>query len=289
MTIRYDYAITHGGKAHRDDFLASCIALATGARAVERRNPDADEVINPAVLILDVGGQHDPDKSNFDHHHLSRDSAPTCALTLYLRHLGLEGQFRRLGWLEPTELLDSKGPMQYGRAYGLSPENVFRTFSPVEEALLDEFSTRERVLGYPLHNSLTGVDFIDSLGEVMKALGKRLLDDATKLQADVERLQRQAQLVDVAGVTCMVIPSKDTNGSREFRKEFAPTVAVSISHDDRGSGWALFRYDDDPRVDFSRLEGNPAVMFAHKGGFIAKTSSLLPLDEVLDLVRASLR
>ncbi len=48
-------------------------------------------------------------------------------------------------------------------------------------------------------------------------------------------------------------------------------VAVTVTRDDRGQGLCLFRRNDDPRVDFSRLEGHEGVVFAHKGGFVAKT------------------
>ncbi len=278
METNINYVVTHGGKSHRDDFLASAIALALGASRIKRRDPTVEELKDPTVLVLDVGGQHDESLSNFDHHHLDRSAPPTCALSLYLRALGLEVSFRRLGWLDATELLDSKGPMAYGRAMGLSSENVFKSFSPVEAAMFAAFSER-----------LVVREERDTLGSMMRLIGERLLHEAMQLDQAIDRLRAVTTLVDVAGVAVMVTQSKDTMGSREFRKEFAPQVAVAVSWDDRGEGWTLFRYDDDPRVDFSLLVGNANMAFIHAGGFIGKTHKLLPMDEVLELVRKALK
>ncbi len=55
-----------------------------------------------------------------------------------------------------------------------------------------------------------------------------------------------------------------------------------------GKGWSLYRFNDHPAVDFSVLEGDPAILFAHKGGFIAKTSARLHIDEVLSLVERAI-
>lgn len=50
-------------------------------------------------------------------------------------------------------------------------------------------------------------------------------------------------------------------------------VAITITRDDRGDGYSLFRRNDRPRVDFSRIEGLEGVVFAHKGGFVAKVTA----------------
>ena len=42
--------------------------------------------------------------------------------------------------------------------------------------------------------------------------------------------------------------------------------------DRRGSGYGLERYRDNPRLDFTRLDGQPGVHFTHARGFVAKTS-----------------
>ena len=50
------YAITHSGKAHRDEFLALSLLVARGLiYKIERREPAADELNNPQVWVIDTG------------------------------------------------------------------------------------------------------------------------------------------------------------------------------------------------------------------------------------------
>ena len=44
---------------------------------------------SPGGLVVDVGGEHDPERGNFDHHQFPRDHDPVCALSLVLQDLGL--------------------------------------------------------------------------------------------------------------------------------------------------------------------------------------------------------
>jgi len=52
-----------------------------------------------------------------------------------------------------------------------------------------------------------------------------------------------------------------------------------------GSGFGIGRYEDHPRLDFSRVEAEPDVHFAHKSGFMCKTTASDParLKELITL------
>ena len=43
--------------------------------------------------------------------------------------------------------------------------------------------------------------------------------------------------------------------------------------DRRGEGYDISRYDDHPALDFSRVQDEPDVHFAHASGFVCKTSA----------------
>lgn len=45
---------------------------------------------------------------------------------------------------------------------------------------------------------------------------------------------------------------------------------VTLTFDDRGEGLCMYRRNDDPRIDFSRVAGQPGVVFTHANGFIVK-------------------
>ena len=47
-------------------------------------------------------------------------------------------------------------------------------------------------------------------------------------------------------------------------------------HDRRGTGFGIGRYEDHPGLDFARVEGQPDVHFAHKSGFMCKTTASDP-------------
>lgn len=53
-------------------------------------------------------------------------------------------------------------------------------------------------------------------------------------------------------------------------------VAAIVYPDRRGDGYGIARYEDHPKLDFSRVEGEPDVHFAHKSGFMLKTTATEP-------------
>ena len=58
-----------------------------------------------------------------------------------------------------------------------------------------------------------------------------------------------------------------------------------VSPDRRGTGYGLSRYEDCPRLDFSKIEDLDDVRFAHKRGFVAKVEATDParLKELVSL------
>jgi len=56
--------------------------------------------------------------------------------------------------------------------------------------------------------------------------------------------------------------------------------------DRRGTGFALSRFNDDLRMDFTRISPEADVHFAHARGFVAKTSAT-DLGRIRDLLAMS--
>ena len=54
-------------------------------------------------------------------------------------------------------------------------------------------------------------------------------------------------------------------------------LGATVYPDRRGAGYGIARYEDDPRLDFCRVEGEPDVRFAHKSGFVCKTDATDPV------------
>ena len=53
-------------------------------------------------------------------------------------------------------------------------------------------------------------------------------------------------------------------------------VHAIVYPDRRGTGYGISRWEDHPRLDFSRVESEPDVTFAHKSGFVCKTTASDP-------------
>lgn len=267
----------HPGDAHRDEFLALGLLLHAGAITprvpIIRGEPPQDKIEDPSVVVVDVGGVYDAARGCFDHHGLPRLMVE-CAMTLVAQNFSPPGRretyAQLLGeesWYQFTAWIDSQGPVRTAAQFGLEKlPSALR--SPIEAAAIKAIEAEDWGMVLPL----------------AEATVRLKVEQALKLQERMKFLQEHATTVAVAGLNVLVVPDDDTFGVEKFRKGEEVGYAVCLSHDNRGQGWSLYRFDDHPNVDFSRLEGDVRVNFAHKGGFIAKTTSRLKLDEVVSLV-----
>ncbi len=58
--------------------------------------------------------------------------------------------------------------------------------------------------------------------------------------------------------------------------------AISITPDDRGAGWSLYRFHEDSGIDFTRIKDHPDVTFNHFSGFLAKVREGSDFVELID-------
>ena len=284
--------VTHPGSAHRDEFLSCCLLIAAGeADCIERRDCTEADLENPEVIVLDQGGRHEPRLCNFDHHQFDRDADPACSITLILPYLGIDvEQARQIwDWLEFSELLDSKGPFETAKRLGSNPDGLFAGISPVETTVLRWFGKmqdRGRILiSYDPPYGFSG------LWEIMHRVGKEKLDYLKEVTERLDCLRENAKVVEVKGLRFVDARGIDrddnpTLGLEIYCQQMGDNrIAGTITQDDRGDGVSLFRRKDHPRVDFSRLEGMDGVVFAHKGGFVAKLAAGVdPLPMLRDAI-----
>jgi hypothetical protein len=269
-----DTILTHPGGAHKDEFLACSVLLALHAVPIVRREPRPADLATPTTAVVDVGDTHDPTRNNFDHHQFSKDHPPTCSLSLVLQHLGIYADARRFcDWLETTEWFDSRGPIATARWLGVTPEILAQLNSPIDLSLLRRFGSAVRI------------EPGDPLWEMMRSIGRDLLDYVKSMRARLDFIAEHAQFWDlaVAGAPGKVLflprtepmPDEPSLGTDSFIESsgFADQVVGVIYPDRRGPGYGLSRFRDNPRFDFARLIHFPDVHFAHARGFVAKTSA----------------
>ncbi|MEM6991290.1 MAG: MYG1 family protein [Myxococcota bacterium] len=283
----FDTIVTHPGGAHKDDLLAVCVLIAKHPAIVVRRDPTPEELDDPTVAIVDVGGSHDPARGNFDHHHFAREHAPTCALSLVLEHFGLyDDALRFCDWLEPAEWFDSRGPTKTARWLGVPRQAISQLNSPIDMTLLRRFA------------QATELRPDETLYEFMRMVGQDLLDYLDTVRTRIDFVDTHAKRWSIPhgdDVIEVVFLPRTTPEADEpsiavknyIRAHELQEVVAAIAYPDRrGEGYGLGRYEDHPRLDFSRVGDEADVHFAHKSGFMCKTTATAP-ERLRELIAAA--
>lgn len=275
----YKYAITHPGKAHRDDFYTCCTILARyPGLPIDRRVPTEEELNDPEVLVIDIGGRHEPELGNFDHHQfepIPEDQPQSCALSLWLDHLGLLEKSREyFRWLAPMELTDCLGPHALARQVNTTWDKLAPiASSPLEDHILQEFGRRYQLRPKALQDWLCQTMF--TFGSVLF----HILEETSNAHEEMEEMAFtfHAHHLLVVGFPHQNFQQRHAARATPWTREKYPEAAIILIPDARnGEGTCLYRINDHPQVDFRQLEGNPLIGFLHKNGFIAKINSQDP-------------
>lgn len=269
--------LTHPGGAHKDDFLACCVLIHLHGVPVVRREPTDADLADVATCVVDVGDEHNPARKNFDHHQFPREHAPLCALSLVLQDLGVYEDAKAFcDWLEPAEWLDCLGPNETARKLNISREALTQLMSPIDVTLLRRFAAT---------SELTEAD---PIWQVMRMVGEDLLAYLQSLRARLTEIGEQAQWWQISdGKDCLEalflprtdpLPDEPSFGLGRYIEEQGKqeNVIAMVYPDRRGSGYGISRFNDDQRMDFTRVTDEDDVHFAHVRGFVAKTSATDP-------------
>lgn len=261
--------ITHPGDAHRDDFYSIALALARfpNIEIIERRQPTIEELGNPGILVLDVGERYHPACWKFDHHQPEFRGKAVSTFTLLLDALELSKIFSRLEWPGMLASIDNIGPMVTATALGCTAEVIAKLQFPLESFFFGHL--REQPV----------ITRTDGLFVMMKDFGLHLVQSASLLDERIKALkQGGAEILEINKIKGVFITVADhpSLGVNIYLKETYPddTFAFSIAQDDRGPGWVLYRFNDDPRIHFDLLSNSASITFIHPNGFVAKTKAI---------------
>ena len=260
--------ITHPGSAHFDEFFAVALILARfpdETFRIERREPSISELDNPEIWVVDIGERHEPQLKNFDHHQSIDHRASFVLISDYLE---LTKTLETLPWFDFKDKIDRFGPAKTGAELGTNRLRI--TYSPFEEWYLDLFASKPE-------GSLS----------LMRSFGISMIKKAEGMAARFSFWAKCKQMT-LNNHRVIIGHTDNSDGSQEYNDTLLEPAAVLITHDSRGKGWKLCRFDQAPFVDFSKLEGRGDIKFTHKTGFVAKTHERLDLDEVLELVKLAL-
>ena len=283
---KFKEIITHPGSAHKDEFLACCLLIATNEACVLRREPNASDLEDAGIAVVDVGGRHEPELGNFDHHQFPKDHPPICSLSLVLMDLGLYEDARRYcDWLEVAEWFDTRGPQETAAWLGVERELLAKLNSTVDLTLLRRFA------------GMSAIRPGEPMWEVMRWVGCDLIGYLRSLREKLNEIARISEIWEVGegseGFRILFLPrsenlSEDASaGLARYASSLPPEQQVigMVYQDRRGAGFALARYNDHPSLDFTRISSEPDVHFAHVRGFVAKSSAtdLQRLRQLLEM------
>ena len=275
--MTFSRILTHPGGSHKDEFLACCLLLADNPVPILRREPTAEDLADSTTAVVDVGHEHAPERGNFDHHQFPKDHPPTCALSLVLQHLGVyQDAHQFCDWLEPAEWFDTRGPIETARWLGVDRQTLFKLNSPIDTTLLRRFA------------NATELQPGEPLWEVMKWIGQDLLGYIKNLRTRLDHIAQVAEIWEIETATGSFkvlfmprtepMPDEPSSGLARFIDTHPEgrEIAALVYPDRRGGGFGLSRHNDHPHLDFTRIENEADVHFAHARGFVAKTSATDP-------------
>jgi hypothetical protein len=260
--------ITHPGTAHFDDFFAISLVLAVNdniSYTIERRHPTEDELANPDIWVIDVGMNLEPDLKNFDHHQSTDIPA---SFILVADYLNLTATLRITPWWEFKDEFDRFGPFKIADELGI--EDLLPFINPIEEWLLEVFEKNP-----------------GEIYSLMRSFGQHVIDGAGILSKQLEFWANSEKRI-LKNKIILIGLTNDSTGVQRYSRRMNPPAEISVSYDGRGEGWRLARLNNATGVDFSKLESDERIKFAHKTGFIAKTKHRIPLNEVIELVEKAI-
>jgi len=121
----------------------------------------------------------------------------------------------------------------------------------------------------------------EPIWEIMRMIGQDLVDYITGLRARLNEIAIQAEVWELDGFSALFMPRTDplpeepSAGLGRYIEQpgLSGSVLAIIYPDRRSEGYGMRRFNDDPRLDFTRIDQEPDVHFTHRQGFIAKTSA----------------
>ena len=263
--------VVHPGGAHKDDFLACALLISEYGVPVFRREPTTEDLEDAATAVVDVGGDWDETKMNFDHHQFPRDAEPLCALSLVLKHLELYEETRKFcGWLEVAEYIDTRGPVDTAAWLGVEREAMLKLNSPLDITLLRRFAASNQ------HQPG------ESIYEVMKMIGEDLAGFVRGMKERLAFIAQHGVIWEMEGGKKALflprtdpLPDEPSMGLGRYVEDLGlqEEVVALVYPDRRGEGYGLGRFNDHKRMEYTRLKDEADVHFAHNKGFIAKTSA----------------
>lgn len=205
--------ITHEGIFHADEVLAIAYLRAIGVvskdTAIERRNRSTitpEEMMDPAVLILDCGLQYAPALGNFDHHQDSSLEATNMLVLDYFTDDKKLVEKLTYSLFQYVSDIDRGVKSQKGESAGFN--SIISNFNGSENAFENAIEIAETILFQYIRNAEAMI-LSDELWKTIP----RICDGKVVALEKGEWIQDWKRLAEEEGVLLLVAPNLQTDGA----------------------------------------------------------------------------
>lgn len=298
--------VTHNGRFHQDDVLASVMLKKIYPHSEIIRTRDQD-IINSASIVYDVGGVFDPATLRFDHHQISFDEKFSDKFIYKLSSAGLV--FRHFA----SELIATYGFDTTQDNFKSLVEEIYANYFLGVDAIDNGYNTDSKYMVRGLSNLVSDFNNEESqnesiqyarFGECMKLIEIDLNNIMNKMLFSVFPMQKAVREL-----------LKETEGEILITKEFISPSSVTLYENEYGKDIKFIVHvikDNDIRVrtvplgvntfdskyylkkewrgrrgeELEILSGIPGITFVHATGFIGGCQSL---EGALEMCKLSLK
>lgn len=258
--------IVHGGDAHMDDTMAIILISALYPEIpIERRDPSLEELISPKVLKIEVGGEYDPKKLQFDHH---KGNINECALSLFLKSLGIWDRcVEALPSLNFIRINDLHGIQGINRKYKLKlNKSKLREFQPFNDIIIHALSNKVRL--YPT----------DPLFNTLNYLGIELFRTVERYEKCLLDVRNNIRVLWFAGIPVTIYVAKKSSIYvnaiiNQFRVKNRIKNGLSITLSNRNEdALKIYKYPNERRLNLVKLfkHGYNVLYFQEKSACFAE-------------------
>lgn len=248
--------IVHDGKAHHDDFLATCFLIhKLNTRAIRTKFTE-DHLNDPEFWVIDQGLSHNPELHNFDHHHIKEE---ICAFTMVLDHFYGKEYRKSMPQLRFVEIFDSYGAKGAAKFFNTTEDVLEVCASPISEAIIGVFSSISGEVNDPLYS-------------IMKQMGKIICDKIENTEKLLSMIKNGVEIIECDSLKILNIVNCKLEGI--FKHENLPTklycklndiqADVILSIDNRNGGYRMISNN----TDILKFTQTDHSYFCHNSGFL---------------------
>ena len=268
--------ISHKKPHHADDFFVlSILKIYYNDTHIELKAPQEisqNEINDPHILLIDVGGNYDPKLLNFDHHH---DIDLPCSLVLILNWIPIEDKEIILNstFLKGIDITDKKGPKALSEI-GISPDWNDELDKMKKTILLSELHPE---IGKTfLEVCKMNLSYQDSWKVLYQKLDeKNLLEQGKEIIEKEEKLyqEKKAKVVffDTEKGKVAFSPETLAPHHHKFFKE-TETILLIEKNSMKENHTSIIKNTQIPEtkdIDLSKVFSIYPKVFIHQNGFIA--------------------